>query len=243
MRERGANGYAGRGLHGQVVNELGGRIVSGRLVPEESIDLAELESELDVSRTVLREALKVLAAKGLVDARQKRGTFVLPRADWHLLDADVLRWQLAEQPTGQLLSQLAEVRSIVEPAGARLAALRRDEADLAALSQALDAMAAADPASTAAVEADLAFHAALLAAAHNEMLTRMEAMIEVGLAARDMLVHTGHGGAVRDPVPAHRAVFEATRDGDPDGAELAMRALLDQALHDADQVTRAKGST
>jgi GntR family transcriptional regulator, galactonate operon transcriptional repressor len=243
VRERGSNGYAGRGLHGQVVNELGERIVSGRLVPEAPMDLAELEAELGVSRTVLREALKVLTAKGLVDARQKRGTFVRPRVDWHLLDAEVLRWQLAGQPQGELLSQLAEVRSIVEPAGARLAAQRRDEDDLAALGEALDAMTESDPASAAAVEADLSFHAALLAASHNELLIRMEAMIEVGLAARDMLVHTGHGGSVRDPVPAHRAVFEATRDGDPDAAERAMRALLDQALRDADQVRRAKGDT
>jgi GntR family transcriptional regulator, galactonate operon transcriptional repressor len=237
------SGYAGRGLHGQVVNELGRRIVSGKLVPETPIDLAQLEAELDVSRTALREALKVLAAKGLVDARQKRGTFVRPRRDWHLLDADLLRWQLAEQPTGALLSKLAEVRSIVEPAGARLAAQRRDEDDLGALAAALTAMAESDPASVAAVDADLAFHAALLAASHNELLIQMEAMIEVGLAARDMLVHTGHGGAVQDPVPAHRAVYEAVRDGDPDAAERAMRALLDQALRDAERVRRAEGST
>jgi len=243
VRERVVNGYAGRGLHGQVVNELGTRIVSGRLGPEDSIDLGQLEAELDVSRTVLREALKVLAAKGLVDARQKRGTFVRPRADWHLLDADVLRWQLSGQPTGELLSQLAEVRSIVEPAGARLAAVRRDPEDLAALSEALEAMAASDPASAAAVEADLRFHRALLTASHNELLIRMEAMIEVGLAARDALVHTGHGGSVQDPVPAHRAVFEAMRDGDPDAAERAMRALLDQAVRDAELVRRSKGTT
>jgi GntR family galactonate operon transcriptional repressor len=236
-------GYAGRGLHGQVVNELGGRIVSGKLGPETPIDLAGLAAELDVSRTVLREALKVLAAKGLVDARQKRGTFVRPRVDWHLLDAEVLRWQLVEQPPGELLSQLEEVRSIVEPAGARLAAQRRDERDLAALTEALDAMARSNPASAAAVEADLGFHAALLAASHNDLLIRVEAMIEAGLAARDMLVHTGHGGTVRDPVPAHRAVFEAVAAGDPDSAERAMRALLDQALRDADQVRHAKGST
>jgi GntR family galactonate operon transcriptional repressor len=228
------NGYAGRGLHGQVVNELGARIVSGRLPPDESIDVTELETEFDISRTVLREALKVLAAKGLVDARQKRGTFVRPRADWQLLDVDVLRWRLASQSTGELLSQLAEVRSFVEPAGARLAAERRDDRDLTALAAALDAMAAADPASPEAVEADLRFHRQLLTASHNELLVSMAAMIEVALAARDSLVHTGN--SVRDPLPAHRAVVEAIAAGDPDGAEQAMRALLAQAVEDAESV-------
>jgi GntR family galactonate operon transcriptional repressor len=228
------NGYAGRGLHGQVVNELGTRIVSGLLEPDESIDVTALEAEFDISRTVLREALKVLAAKGLVDARQKRGTFVRPRADWQLLDVDVLRWRLASQSTGELLSQLAEVRSIVEPAGARLAAQRRDDDDLVALTGALDAMADADPASPEAVEADLHFHSQLLTASHNELLVSMAAMIEVALAARDSLVHKGK--SVRDPLPAHRAVVEAITGGDPDAAEQAMRALLAQAVEDVESV-------
>lgn len=228
------NGYAGRGLHGQVVNELGARIVSGTLAPGESIDVVALEAAFDISRTVLREALKVLSAKGLVDARQKRGTFVRPRADWQLLDVDVLRWRLASQSTGELLSQLAEVRSFVEPAGARLAAERRDDGDLTALADALDAMTAADPASPEAVEADLRFHRQLLTASHNELLVSMAAMIEVALAARDSLVHTGK--SVRDPVPAHRAVVEAVADGDPDAAERAMRALLTQAVEDVESV-------
>jgi GntR family transcriptional regulator, galactonate operon transcriptional repressor len=208
--------------------------VSGRLEPGESIDLVELEAAFDISRTVLREALKVLAAKGLVDARQKRGTFVRPRADWQLLDVDVLRWRLASRSTGELLSQLAEVRSIVEPAGARLAALRRDDDDLSALTGALDAMADADPAGPEAVEADLRFHRQLLTASHNELLVSMAAMIEVALAARDSLVHTGK--SVRDPLPAHRAVVEAITSGDPDAAEQAMRALLAQAVEDVESV-------
>jgi DNA-binding FadR family transcriptional regulator len=221
-------------LHGQVVNELGARIVSGRLEPGESIDVVALEAEFDISRTVLREAMKVLAAKGLVDARQKRGTFVRPRADWQLLDVDVLRWRLAGQSTGELLGQLDEVRSIVEPAGARLAAVRRDEDDLAALTDALAAMADSDPASPTAVEADLRFHRRLITASHNELLVSMAAMIEVALAARDSLVHSGN--AVRDPLPAHRAVATAIADGDPDAAERAVRALLVQAVEDAEFV-------
>lgn len=226
----------GRGLHGQVVNELGARIVSGRLLPGEPIDLAEVEKELGISRTVLREALKVLTGKGLVDARQKRGTFVRPRTDWHMIDADVLSWLLAGQSVGELLRQLDEVRSIVEPASARLAALNRDDRDLAALTAALRAMEEADPAGPEAVEADLLFHRQLLAASHNELLLNMATMIEVGLAARDALVH--NGDTVPDPIPAHRAVVEAVAAGDADAAENAVRTLLAQAAEDAEVIHR-----
>ena len=226
-------GYAERGLHGQIVHELGGRIVTGRIAPGEVIDLSVLEGELGVSRTVLRESLKVLAAKGLVDARQKRGTFVRQRADWNMLDTDVIRWRSADASDGALMDDLDEVRSIIEPAGARFAAQRRTEADLAALDMALATMAeAAD-----AVQADLTFHRALLAATHNELLQRMEMVIEVDLAERDRLVH-GASNA-QDPVPAHRRVLDAIRDQDPDRAERAMRELLAQARRDL-QAIRGK---
>ena len=92
-----------------------------------------------------------------------------------------------------------------------------------------------------AVEADLAFHRALLAASHNEMLDRMETVISTGLAFRDRLVHaTGH--RPMDPVPHHGAVLEAVRAGDADAAEAAMRTLLDQAARDLDEIERAEPS-
>src|SRR5918999_686463 len=126
-------GYPDRGLHGQVVQEVGRRIVSGAEPPGSILDIEHLEATFDVSKTVVREALKVLAAKGLVDARPKRGTFVRPRADWSLLDPDLLRWQFESSARDQFLTNRHEVRLIVEPAGARLAAVRRTDDDLAAL--------------------------------------------------------------------------------------------------------------
>lgn len=224
--------YSERGLHGQVVHALGKRIVTGALEPDHTFDLAALEHELGVSRTVIREALKVLAAKGLVDSRQKRGTFVRSREDWSLLDTDVLRWQFDGSDRQQLLDQLAEVRAIVEPAGARLAAERRTDDDLEALAAALDAMAEAAEDRHATVEADLHFHRVLLAAAHNELLARMEMVIEPALAERDRLVHAG---PAKDPLPTHRAVYEAVEAGDPEGAEQAMMALLTQAESDIEE--------
>ncbi|MDH6218124.1 FadR/GntR family transcriptional regulator [Streptomyces pseudovenezuelae] len=230
--------YARRGVHGQTVEALARRILGGAIPEGATLDLVALQSELDVSLTALRESLKVLAAKGMVDARQKRGTFVRARADWNLLDADVLRWQFEGGSTTDadraLLHNLAEVRSIIEPAAVRLAAERRTEDDLAALEGALDAMAEQDAGASHAVDADLAFHRALLTATHNELLERMEMVIESGLAHRDRIVHSSPHS--EDPVPAHRAVLDAVRDRDPLAAEAAMRALLDQAGRDLDRV-------
>ncbi|SCK36240.1 FadR/GntR family transcriptional regulator [Streptomyces sp. WMMB 322] len=240
------SGYARRGVHGQTVEAIAHRVLSGRIGAGDTLDLGALQSELGVSLTVLRESLKVLAAKGMVDARQKRGTFVRPRADWHLLDADVLRWQFesADGPdTGAgnaLLRDLAEVRGIVEPAAVRLAAERRTDADLATLDDALAAMERASEIGDEAVDADLAFHRALLAASHNEMLERMEMVIATGLAYRDRLVHAS-GHRPQNPVPSHRAVLDMVRACDADGAEAAMRALLEQSARDLDEI-RGKGA-
>jgi GntR family galactonate operon transcriptional repressor len=223
------SGYAARGLHGQIVHELGVRILSGRIPEGGTLDLQELEDELGVSRTVLRESLKVLTAKGLVDARQKRGTYVQDRSRWNLLDADVLRWQAA-QPTPQLLTQLAEVRSIIEPAAAALAARRHDDADIARLEDAIAAMDDQHSTANHAAEADIAFHAALLQATHNDLLAALEIVIEQGLRQRDLIVHAS--GAVSDPVPSHQAVLDAVRAGDAPAAEGRMHALLQQASAD-----------
>jgi GntR family galactonate operon transcriptional repressor len=230
--------YALRGLHGQVVDTLGHRIVSGELSDQASFDLAVLEQELGVSRTVLREALKVLAAKGLVDARPKRGTFVRPRADWNLFDPDVLRWEFAAGPS-TLFGDLAEVRKIVEPAAARLAAERRSDEDLVALDAALAAMveANADGDPRAAVDADVQFHRALAHASHNELLLPMQEVVLVGLRARDLIVHS----SAPDPEPAldlHGAVRDAVRDRQPEEAEQLMHRLLAIAVRDSETVAR-----
>ncbi|RAG87206.1 GntR family transcriptional regulator [Streptacidiphilus pinicola] len=222
--------YGNRGVHGQTVDAIARRVLSGELPEGTTLDVPALREELDVSMTVLRESLKVLAAKGLVDARQKRGTFVRPRADWNLLDPDVLRWQFSAEPDLSLLRSLDEVRGIIEPAAVRLASARRTDEDLARLDQALTAMAEADHA-VAEVAADLSFHRALLGATHNELLERMQTVLESALAARDQLVHsTEH--ATGDPVPSHRAVLDAVRSQDADAAEFAMRALLEKAASD-----------
>ncbi|TWD74866.1 DNA-binding FadR family transcriptional regulator [Kribbella amoyensis] len=226
-----------RGLHGQIVEVMAQRILSGQIPEGATINVPALQADLGVSLTAVREALKVLTAKGLVDARQKRGTFVRPRSDWNLLDADMIRWQFSDADNRpELLEQLHEVRGIVEPAAARLAALRAEAEHLQALDEALAAMAAATD-DLAAVTADLAFHKALLSATGNELLTKMEVIMETGLADRDRLVHKAKPSD--DPVPSHQRVVAAVRAGDPEGAELAMRELLAKAAED---LTEARGS-
>ncbi|WP_030752038.1 FadR/GntR family transcriptional regulator [Streptomyces sp. NRRL F-5135] len=233
--------YSGRGVHGQVVHSLGARIVRGEIAEGETLAIGALGAELDVSLTVMREALKVLAGKGLTDARQKRGTFVRERAQWNLLDADVIRWRMEAGDGTQLLRDLADVRAIIEPAAAHRAALHRTDADLAALEAALEAMGQAKVDSAAAAEADTAFHRALLASTGNELLRRMDMLLEPSLRERDRVVHS-HGGA-DDPVPGHRAVLDAIRDQDPTRAELTMLSLLAKALTDLDQLARAQIAT
>jgi GntR family transcriptional regulator, galactonate operon transcriptional repressor len=217
----------GRGLHGQVVHELGTRILSGKLAPGATLDLPALERELGISRTVLRESLKVLTAKGLIGARQKRGTFVTEPHTWNMLDDDVLHWRGADQSNWTLFEQLGELRGIVEPAAAALAAQRADDGDLHALASCLELMEQAGTEADTAVAADLAFHAALLHATHNDLLASLRGVIEHGLRQRDLLVHSNPH--TEDPVPAHRAVFDAIQRHDADAATTAMRSLLDQA--------------
>ena len=231
--------YSNRGVHGQVVHHLGARIVCGGYAEGDVLDVKALGQELDVSLTVLRESLKVLAGKGLIDARQKRGTFVRPRSAWNLLDPDVIRWRAEGGESEQLMRDLAEVRAIIEPAAAHRAALRRTEADLAALDAALDRMEAAGGDWAAAAEADAAFHRALLAATGNELLDRLEQLLEPGLLERDRLVHSRPGAD--DPAPSHRAVRDAVHAQDAPRAQAAMVELLTKAAHDVDLVAPPAG--
>jgi GntR family galactonate operon transcriptional repressor len=239
--EREMTSYPNRGPHGRAVHAIAHRVVSGEHPAGALLDPERLERELDVSRTVVREMLRVLAAKGMVAARPRHGTVVLPRAEWSLLDPDILRWEAdVHGSDANFLRQLAEVRGIVEPAGARLAARRRTRAELGHIERALDAMIDAGNFGDSAVEADLRFHRALLVAAHNDLILPMEAVIETGLRTRDRLVHEEIHA---DPVPSHRKLAGAIRRRAPNQAEAAMRELLAQADRDVQRALRRRQRT
>ena len=222
--------YDGRGTHGQVVEAIGRAIVRGEHPEGATLDIAALQAEHGVSLTVVREALKVLAGKGLVGARQRRGTFVQPRERWNLLDPDVLLWEITPDTLPGMLDQLAEVRAIVEPAASALAASRRDEADLAAIATTLTSMEqAGDPA--ASTSADLAFHRAVLAATKNDLLARVELLTRSLFEERDRLVHEHVDGSAS--LSLHRHLFEAIVAGDPAAARRSTERIIGQAATDA----------
>src|SRR6266511_931561 len=165
--------YPRRGLHGAVVHEIGVRILRGELKPGDALPDNGLVDEPAVSRTVVREAIKVLAAKRLVESRPKTGTRVRPRRDWNLLDPDVLAWQIEAGPDAHFLEQALELRRMIEPVAARIAAERATDEQIAALYEAYDAMAAAGDDLDAFMEPDLRFHGVLLEACRNELLEHM----------------------------------------------------------------------
>ncbi|MFJ2552275.1 FadR/GntR family transcriptional regulator [Microbacterium sp. NPDC087591] len=223
--------YPGRGLHGEVVEQLGLRIVRGDYAPGTRIDVEALEPELGVSKSVVREALRVIREKGLIDSWQKRGTFVTSRESWKLLDTDVMMWRReAQRDDDQLLVDLSQLRDAIEPAAAGLAASHRTAEDLARLDAAFAAFQAAGENVDRLAEADLDFHLLILGATHNELFVRLDTVVIHALSARNRIQH--HPGARwHDPVPDHRAVLEAIRQGSVPIAEAAMR----YALRESDQ--------
>jgi GntR family galactonate operon transcriptional repressor len=235
-----ALGSPRRGLHGRIVEELGRRVVGGRWasgspLPNED----DLVAELGVSRTVVREAIKVLQAKGLVEVRPKTGTRVRTRRAWHLLDPDVVGWLYADLERGDDLGdlrELQEVRSTIEAAAARLAAGRRTNEQLAEIEANERRVEAAWAEPVARREADLDFHGAVVEAAHNSLLSHVNALIRVALEA-------SAGSSDSDTESARRgaalraSVARAIRAGDAEASEAAMRSLVE---HDWTQFSDAE---
>lgn len=238
---RSERAYPNRGLHGRVVHEIGLRIVSGQLEPGQALpNEADLGAELDVSRSVLRESMKVLAGKGLVEVRTKTGTRVRPRHDWHLLDPDVLTWQFEEAVRPKDLYDLLELRFVVEPAAARLAAERRTPEEKIAIEGSFAKMEAnvADPESF--IDADLEFHDGIFDASHNELLQQIAGVIHVALRA-GRRVHTRDPDRYGPSLLLHEAVLRAISAGDGAAAGEAMRVLVVGARQDLEHYLRGAG--
>ena len=222
----------GRRLHGAIAHRLGTAILSGRYQPGDTLpgEVAFAE-ELDVSRSAYREAIQVLTAKGLVESRPKAGTRVLPRHRWNLLDPEVLAWAFTGEPDVQFVRDLFELRSIVEPAAARLAAQRRDRDDLKLMKDALTAMRRHTLATDAGRAADRDFHNAILNATRNDAIQVLSASI--GAAVNWTTQYKQRARALpRNPIPDHVRVYDAIAAGDAQAAAEAMGALVDLALED-----------
>lgn len=227
-------------IHGKVAREIGISIVSGRYRPGEILH-GEIDASdrLKVSRTAYREAIRILAAKGLVQSRPKVGTRVSPQAEWHLLDPDVLGWMFDSEPNEVLLESLFELRKIIEPEAAALAARRRSDHHLTTMYDSLRDMGEHTLHTEAGRLADRNFHAALLSASGNAFLMSLTSGVSAAISwttvykQRVMPKH-------RDPVPDHERVYEAIAARDTEAARRAMMNLVDMAFLDASKAQRPR---
>ncbi len=170
-----------------------------------------------------------MAAKGLVTSKPKTGTRVNEVSCWSLLDPDVLAWSFESEPSEAFVRDLFELRMIIEPAVAELAAVRRDQADLTAMREALDAMSHHGLAKQEGREADQRFHRALLQAARNGPLLSLASSIEAAVAWTTAFKQRRRS-LPPDPISEHRAVLESVERADPAGARAAMTQLVSLAL-------------
>jgi DNA-binding FadR family transcriptional regulator len=228
-------------LHGSIARDLGVLIVSGRYKPGELLNGEISASDrLQVSRGAYREAVRILAAKGLVESRPKVGTRVSQPEHWHLLDPDVLSWIFEFEPDEKLLVDLFELRNIVEPRAAALAAVRRNNQQLETMARALDDMARHTLSVEAGRMADQEFHAALLQASGNAFIASMISGVGAAISWTTIFKQRVHR-LRRDPMPDHVRVFDAVRAGEPDAAHEAMESLIDLALLDTTSVRKPGG--
>ncbi|MBA4033694.1 MAG: GntR family transcriptional regulator [Bradyrhizobium sp.] len=231
------------GRIGTVLATLGREIAQdiipvGATLPPEP----DLEARFGVGRGVVREVVKTLAAKGLVSVRPRHGTHVLPRHQWSLLDRDVLSWLVGQgEPDRELLLAIQEVRSIIEPAAAALAAQRATRNDRERINAALAAMEASkDHASATA--ADKAFHLAILDATHNPVLQGFRGAIDTILSTV-FVVAIGSAGWFRDNLPNHAAAARAIDAGDAEKARVAMERVLGYTKFKISNKAAASGPT
>lgn len=222
--------------------DIGLAIIRGHYRPDERLPVeADLMERFGVSRNVLREAIKTLTAKGLVRTVRRAGTTVQARARWNLLDPDVLQWTVASSAQRPpLLRQLTELRAMLEPEVAALAAQQATTTQALRLQEAFEAMCQAQDEPKKAIEADIAFHCRLIEAAGNELLTSLlPALVTLLKANFEFTMHTD-GGFQRN-LGLHGEVAEAVLGGDPEAARQAMRRLLSNNEQDLAALMSAAG--
>jgi DNA-binding FadR family transcriptional regulator len=229
---------ASKSLHSQIVRDLGLRILSGEFMPGERLPAeAALCERYAVSRSVLREATRVLVAKGLVVSRQKAGTTVRPRNEWHLLDPDVLAWMIQNQPAPEFVETLMTVRRIFEPAVAAMAASSASEAQLRGIAEAYAGMEAARTPQEL-LEPDLAFHRRIAEATGNDLLAYIGNMLSLALRESIQLssrLPNTHALSL----PRHKAILTALQHRDALGARQATLVQLEETR---DDITRILGA-
>lgn len=229
-------------LHQTMARDLGIKIVSGQYRPGESLpgEIASSQQH-QVSRNAYREAVRILAAKGLVESRQKAGTLVTDRSRWNLLDPDVLNWTLSSNPASEFRDALFELRLIVEPAAAALAAERRSDDDLSTMESALEDMRRLPPDSVEGELADERFHEAIFDATGNEVLRRLASTISASVRFVAEYKRARH--IDRDTWPDHKLLLDTIRNRQSNDAQKAMTYLIAHARDDTRRsAARKRGS-
>ncbi|GAA5189953.1 FadR/GntR family transcriptional regulator [Rugosimonospora acidiphila] len=221
--------------HGRVVHALGARIVRGDLEPGTSVPVEDqLVAEFGVGRSAVREGVKVLVGKGLLETRTSAGTRIRPRSSWNLLDPEVLGWRYEGQPSLYDTRILADLRVALEPGAARVAAERADRAAVRAIDEAMAALHATADDADAFIEADLAFHRAIFAASDNDLLLYIYEMVAIALrSVRE--VHTRSIEHNKETLPNHEKVAVAIRRHQHRKAEETMREVVEVARADTEQ--------
>jgi DNA-binding FadR family transcriptional regulator len=220
---------SGGNLTQSLVQKLGSSIVRGELPAGKALPIeAELGKKFGASRTVMREAVKILSTKGLIGQRPRVGTFVHPEDRWDLLDAEVLTWILDRHFSHALVREFLEVRIGIEPAAAALAAVNATDADKELLRQTLEKMKGAMNGHSDPVAADIAFHATILEISHNRFYHQLTPIVETALRFSIRLTNKAKG-ALAD-YDAHERIYKAIRNGNADGAAKACRELIREAL-------------
>ena len=220
-----------KSMHARIVRDLGLRILAGEFKPGDRLPgEATLLAEYDVSRPVLREAVRVLVAKGLVMSRQRAGATVRPRNEWHLLDPDVLYWLIQAKPQGEFVETLLTVRRIFEPAAAALAAkVASDDA----IQRVADAYARMEAATTAdeLLEPDLDFHRSIAEATNNDLLAYIGTMLSLALR-ESIKLSSQLPNTHALSLPRHKAILTALLHRDPLGAHQATLVQLRETRED-----------
>jgi len=229
-----------KNVHGNTLDALGEAIVSGRHPPGSTIPPEPtLCEELGVSRTVVREAVKSLVAKGLISTGPKVGTRVMPSDQWNWFDPHVVAWQSKVGLTREFLRDLQELRRVVEPAAVRMAAERATSEDIAGIEAAFEGMRHAVEEGGDYVTYDLRFHQGLLNACHNRMLVQMGKALSA-LLRTSFEISTTRKNGPRISLPLHRAVLDAVAAHEPARAEKAILKLIDGARDDIETVLASR---
>jgi GntR family galactonate operon transcriptional repressor len=239
-RDRGAQAFE-RNIRASLAGRLGREIVSGVYPPGSLLpNAAGMCARFNVSRTALREAYSVLTAKAMIAARPKIGTRVRPKADWNMLDPDVLSWHLESTPTESFVAELFVLRQMVEPEAAALAAKTRSRATIERIADAYRRMDQFKDGAGDLIGADLDFHMGILEGTGNHFLSALGGLIRTSLECTFELSWEGASKIQDDRLHQHRAILEAVSDGSPELAKIRMTELLSDSIADVRQFLKQR---